>query len=132
MKYFGSWLTYRHQNHERTYFKLGYSLGNLEKVLNPISFLINSITFLIWGEGNKTCRKLHTYMAKVNLNKSSEIKHTRGPLSARIKITHFGPHFIKFSKTVSYEVNLYSQPSHLEVLFLSKFSSEWGDFNSCG
>ena len=39
-----------------------------------------------------------------------------------------GPQYIKFSKTASYEVNLTSQHSHLEVLLLSKFWSEMGDF----
>ena len=43
----------------------------------------------------------------------------------------FRPHLIKFSKTVFYEVNLVSQCSHLEVLLLSKFGSERGDFNWC-
>ena len=53
-----------------------------------------------------------------NLNKDKETKPTgttalkvapaRGPLSTRMKIPPFGPHFIKFSKT--------SQSSHLEVL----------------
>ena len=33
----------------------------------------------------------------------------------------FRPHFIKFSKTVTYEVNLTSQHSHLEAVLLSKF-----------
>ena len=69
-------------------------------------------------------------MAMGNLNKDKETKPTgttalkvapaRGPLSTRMKIPPFGPHFIKFSKTVSYEVNLASQSSHLEVLLESK------------
>ena len=46
--------------------------------------------------------------------------YLRGPESASIEIPSFRPHFIKFSKTVSYEVNLPSQHSHLEVLLLSK------------
>ena len=49
-----------------------------------------------------------------------------GPESASIEIPPFRPYFIKFSKTVSYEVNLVSQCSHLEVLLLSKFGSERG------
>ena len=36
----------------------------------------------------------------------------------------FGPHFKFFSKTVSYQVNLTLQHSHLEVLLLSRFWSE--------
>ena len=54
-----------------------------------------------------------------------------GPESASIEIPPFRPHFIKFSKTVFYEVNLTSQRSHLEVLLISKFGSERGDFKWC-
>ena len=50
-----------------------------------------------------------------------------GPLFTRIKILSFGPQVIKFKKPVSYEVNLAAQSSHSEVLFLSKF---WSNF--CG
>ena len=46
------------------------------------------------------------------------------PLSTRIKIPPFGPYFMKFSKTVFYELNLALQSSHLEALVLSKFWSE--------
>ena len=61
-------------------------------------------------------------MARGNLNKSEELvtntaesKHTYlgGPESASIEIRS---HFIKFSKTVSHEVNLTLQHSHLDVL----------------
>ena len=52
-----------------------------------------------------------------------------GPESASIEIPSFRPHFTKFKKTVYYEVNLVSQCSHLELLLLSKFGSERGDFN---
>ena len=55
----------------------------------------------------------------------------RGPESASIEIPPFRPYFIKFSKTISYEVNLTWQHSHLEELLLSKFESESGDFNWC-
>ena len=55
--------------------------------------------------------------------------YLRGPESASFKIPPFRPHFIKFPKSVFYEVNLVSQCSHLEVLLLSKFGSERGDFN---
>ena len=55
--------------------------------------------------------------------------YLRGPEYASIEIPPFRPHFIKFSKTVFYEVNLTSQQSHLEVLLLSKFWSERGNFN---
>ena len=51
-----------------------------------------------------------------------------GPESASIEIPPLRPHFIQFSKTVLYEVNLVSQCSHLEVLLLSKFGSERGGF----
>ena len=44
----------------------------------------------------------------------------RGQESASIEIPHFRPHFIKFSKTVAYEINFTSQHSHLEVLLLKK------------
>ena len=57
--------------------------------------------------------------------------YLKGPESASIEIPPFRPHFIKFSKTVSYEVNLTSQHSHLEVLLIRKFWSERGDFNWC-
>ena len=54
-----------------------------------------------------------------------------GPESASIEIPPFRHHFIKLSKTVFYEANLVSQCLHLEVLLLSKFGSERGDFNWC-
>ena len=57
--------------------------------------------------------------------------YPRGPESASIEILPFRPHFINFSKTVSYEVNLASQCSHLKVLLWSKFWSERGNFNWC-
>ena len=66
-------------------------------------------------------------MARANLNKSvwlvtNTIAATKkGP---SIEIPPFRPHFLKFSKTVSYEVNLTSQYSLLQVLLLSKFESE--------
>ena len=72
-------------------------------------------------------------MARGNLNKSEELvtntaesKHTYlgGPESASIEIPPFRSHFIKFSKTVSHEVNLTLQHSHLDVLLQSKFWSE--------
>ena len=40
-----------------------------------------------------------------------------GPESASIDIPPFRSHFIKFSKTVFYEVNLVSQCSHLEYFY---------------
>ena len=43
-----------------------------------------------------------------------------------IAIPTFGSRFTNFSKSVSYEVNITSQHSHLEVLLLSKFWSERG------
>jgi hypothetical protein len=52
-----------------------------------------------------------------------------GSLSTEIKIPRFGPHFINFSKSVSCEVNLALQRSHLEVLLLSKVWLDMGDFN---
>ena len=57
--------------------------------------------------------------------------YPRGPESELIEIPPFRPHFINFSKTDFYEVNLVSQRSHLEELLLSKFGSERGDFNWC-
>ena len=42
----------------------------------------------------------------------------------------FGTHFINFLKTISYEVNLTSQCSHLELLLISKvLGLEGGIFN---
>ena len=38
----------------------------------------------------------------------------------KIKSPLFGTHFIKFSKTVSYKVNLTSQCSHREALLVRK------------
>ena len=55
--------------------------------------------------------------------------YLRGPEPASIDIPSFRLHFIKFSKTVFYEVNLTSQQSHLEIYLLSKCWSESGDFN---
>ena len=57
-------------------------------------------------------------MARANLNKSKKVLRNT-----------FRYHFVKFSKTVLYEVNLVSQCSHLQLLLLSKFGSERGDFN---
>jgi hypothetical protein len=77
-------------------------------------------------------------MARANQNKSNfsllllpqhQITYLRGSESASVKIPPFRPHLIKFSKSVFYEVNLVSQCSHLEVLLLSKFVSERGNFN---
>ena len=53
--------------------------------------------------------------------------YLKGVEFASIESHPFRPDFIKFSKTISYEVNFTSQCSHLEVLLLSKF---W-DFNWC-
>ena len=47
-----------------------------------------------------------------------------------MEIPPFRPHFIKFSKTVFYEVNLTSQCLHLEVLLISKSGSERGISNN--
>ena len=72
-------------------------------------------------------------MAKVNLNKTEKKASPKLKqheclviILTEIKITPFEPHFIKFPKTVSYEVNLASQRSHLEVILLSKFWSKKG------
>ena len=75
-------------------------------------------------------------MARANLKKVRTFQRlipqqqsTRGPESASIEMHHFRPHFINFSKTVLYIVNLVSQCSHLEVHLLSKFGFERGDLN---
>ena len=77
-------------------------------------------------------------MARASLNKSEELVTNttaasksllRGPDSASMEITLFKLHFIKFSKTVSYEVNLTSQSLHFEVLLLCKFQSKKGHFS---
>ena len=77
-------------------------------------------------------------MARANLNKSENLvtntnavsKHIpKKPRYASLEIPPFRPHFIKFLKTVSYEVNLTSQHFHLKILLLSKFCSEREDFN---
>jgi hypothetical protein len=75
-------------------------------------------------------------MSRANLNKSKKVVTStttvskyipkRRPESVSIEIR---PHFIKFSKTVFYSVNLVSKYSHLEVLLISKFGSEREDFN---
>ena len=53
--------------------------------------------------------------------------YLRGTESVSIEIPSFSPHFIKFSKTFLYEVNLTSQHSHVEILLLlSKFWSKRG------
>jgi hypothetical protein len=76
-------------------------------------------------------------MARANLNKTEWLVTNTTAASKYIpkrpRICNnwnppLGPHYIKFSKTASYEVNLTSQHSHLEVLLLSKFWSEMGDF----
>ena len=46
--------------------------------------------------------------------------------SALMEISPFRPHFIKFSKTIFYEVNLASQCSHLEELLVSRFGPNSG------
>ena len=53
-------------------------------------------------------------------------------MTVEVNVVRVGPHFIKFSKIVSYEVNLAAQSSHLEVLLLSKVWPKMWDFNSCG
>ena len=77
-------------------------------------------------------------MARANLKKVNtsqlilsqhESTYPRGSESASIEIPPFRSHFIKFSKTVFYQVNLVSQCSHSKVHLLSKFGSERGDFN---
>ena len=55
-------------------------------------------------------------MTRANLNKSER------PESASIEIPPFRPHFINFSKTVSYEANLTLQCSHLEELYKGNLS----------
>ena len=71
-------------------------------------------------------------MAIANLNKSEELVTNTTAASKYMpkgpRIPLFRPHFIKFSKTFFYEVNLTSQRSHLEVLLIIKFWSERGDF----
>ena len=72
-------------------------------------------------------------MAIANLDKSKELvtnttAASKYNVSASMEIPPFRPHFINFSKTVFYEVNLTSQRSHLEVLLLCKFGSERKDF----
>ena len=77
-------------------------------------------------------------MARANLNKSVWLVTNTSTASkyiprrtriASIEIPPFRPHFNKILKTVFYKVNLVSQCSLLEVLLLSKFGSERGDFN---
>ena len=76
-------------------------------------------------------------MARANLNKSvwlvtnttTASKYIPRRTRISINIPPFRPHFIKFSKTVFYEVNLVSQCSHLGVLLLSKVGSERGNFS---
>ena len=79
-------------------------------------------------------------MARANLNKSEWLVTNTStaskyiPKRPRICINWnptFRPHILNFSKSVSYEVNITSQHSHLEVLLLRKFGSEMGDFNWC-
>ena len=66
-------------------------------------------------------------------SKYVQCTYLRGQESASIEISSFRPHFINFSKTVSYEVNLTTQHSHLEV---SKWcrnklnSAEWHSQNA--
>ena len=69
-------------------------------------------------------------MARANLKKVNtsqllltqhQSTYPRAPESASIEIPPLRPHFIKFSKTGFYQVNLVSQCSQLEVLLLSKF-----------
>ena len=78
-------------------------------------------------------------MARANLKKVNgwwwqippqhQSTYLRSPESASIEIPPFRLYFIKFSKTVFYEVNLVSQCLHLEVLLLSKSGSERRDLN---
>ena len=64
-------------------------------------------------------QSIHT----ANLNKSEELvqippqhlsTYLSDPKSASIETPSFRPHFIRFSKTVSFKVNLDSQCSHLD------------------
>ena len=81
--------------------------------------------------------ELYHSMARANVNNSVWLVTNTPtaskyiPRRTRISINWnppFRPHFINFSKTVFYEVNLLPQCSHLEVLLLSKFGSERGGF----
>ena len=72
----------------------------------------NSCT--VWSE--PICIKVNGWWQILSQHQST---YLRGPESVSIEI----PPFL-FSKTVSYEVNLTTQHSHLEVLLLSKFWSE--------
>ena len=65
-------------------------------------------------------------MAKKSLNRSEKNQDQN---YSSIKIPSFGLHFKKVSKTVSYDLNLASQRSNLEILLLCKFWSKRGDFN---
>ena len=76
----------------------------------------------------QACHPRGHSMARANLNKSvwlvsntttaqHQSTYLGGPESVSIEIPPFKPHFIKFSKTIFYEVNLVSQCSHFEVLF---------------
>ena len=67
-------------------------------------------------------------MARANLNKSEKL------VTNTTEVSKYIPKrpricIIKVSKLFFFEVNLTSQRSHLEVLLLSKFWSERGDFN---
>ena len=63
-------------------------------------------------------------MARANLNKIKEL--VTSTTAASIEIIPFRPPFINFSKTVSYEVNLASQCSHLKVLYEVNFGLKGG------
>ena len=69
-------------------------------------------------------------MTKGSLNKSRPKLLQHESLQQKSNPS-FEPHFINVLKTVSYEVNLASQHSHLEVFLLSKVWSEKEDFNFC-
>ena len=62
-----------------------------------------------------------TFISKQSLLPRYQSTYLRGPESASIKIPPFRLYFIKFSKSVSYEVNLTPQCSHLEVHLLNTF-----------
>ena len=72
------------------------SCFNIKTYLGPYTYYLLDFEF---DFVIKIIKSDHS-MAMGNLNKSKEANPAIGSLSKIIKITPFGPHFIKFSKTV--------------------------------
>ena len=102
--------------------RLGPRIQNTNEIM---SFQFHYVrVFLLYLFIKKLITQHGHGQSKKNKPPTTTALKCKQPLSTRIKIPPFGPYFMKFSKTVFYELNLALQSSDLEALVLSKFWSE--------